>query len=347
MADPVYLDHAATAPILPEARAAMASALDIWANPSSPHGPGRAARAALEEARSRICAALDWDGELIFTSGASEAISLGLASSRMRVHAASAVEHAAVLRCAADAPRLAVDAQGALDAFEVRPGGLYAVQHANNETGVIQPVAALAERIRAGGSHLFCDAAQSAGKIALPREADMIAISAHKCGGPPGIGALLLRDPAMLHARGGQEKGLRQGTENLPAAMGFAAAVSASRDWLETATVLRDWLDAAIASAGGVVIADAAQRIPTIASYAMPGIASSVQIIRFDMARIAVSAGSACSSGTLKASPVLSAMGLPTALSECAIRVSIGPQTTRLQLEYFFETWCNIMASSS
>ena len=343
----IYLDHAATTPVLPSVVEAMAKAIVHWANPSSPHAMGRTARAMLENARQNIAATLGWDGDIILTSGASEAIAIGLGQSVPPVSGVSIVEHAAVLRVAAGSAQLPVDAAGHIIMDQIIPGSIIAVQHVNNETGVVQDIAAIAAAVHASGAYLFCDAAQSAGKLPLPRDADMIAVSAHKLGGPPGIGALLIRDLGLLKAAGGQEKGYRQGTENMPAAVGFAAALAADRDWLEHAQVLRGTLDAAVRSGGGVVIADTANRIPTIASYAIPGRAAASQLIRFDMAGIAVSAGSACSSGTLKASPVLSAMGLPANIAECAIRISFGPDTSADNVDKCIQIWSEIAQTIS
>jgi cysteine desulfurase len=336
----LYLDHAATTPLCDAARAAMAQALACWANPSSPHAEGRAARAALEQARERIKAALGWDGALIFTSGASEAIALALGRAKATRVVTSAVEHDAVLRVSAGAARLAVDSDGVVK--ETVPGALHAIQHVNNETGVIQPIADLADGIQAEGGTLFVDCAQSAGKIALPVEADMIAISAHKFGGPPGIGALLVRDLGLLEPTGGQEQGYRGGTENVPAVLGMAAALDAGREWMDEAARLRVALDAAIEAAGGAVVANDAPRIPTIASYRMRGVSARAQLIRFDMAGIAVSAGAACSSGTLKTSPVLRAMGWDGPATDEVIRVSFGPDTSAADIERFIACWRGI-----
>jgi cysteine desulfurase len=338
----LYLDHAATTPVLPQVQAAMADAMAHWANPSSPHASGRKARAMLEQARADIATALDWNGEIILTSGASESIAIGLRHAAIPVSAVSAMEHAAVLRVASAARRMPVDERGQIDLGDIAPASLIAVQQVNNETGVIQDSVAIADQVHDAGAYLFCDAAQSAGKLDLPGNADMISISAHKLGGPPGIGALLIRDLALLNAAGGQEKGYRQGTENMPAAVGFAAALSASKDWLAGAQQLRNSLDSAVRCAGGVVIADGANRIASIASYAIPNVPSASQLIRFDMGGIAVSAGSACSSGTLKASPVLSAMGLSPDIAECAIRVSFGPDTRAEDIEFFLDIWSKI-----
>jgi cysteine desulfurase len=352
MADPrIYLDHAATTPVLAEARAAMAAGLESWANPSSPHADGRAARAALEAARARIAEALGWDGEVILTSGASEAIALAMQASKTDGWIVSPTEHDAVQRIADRAPdtrtvlRLAVDLDGrlvlaslqrALDAGAKRP--LVIVQSVNSETGVMQDVEAVTAMAREARAPVLCDCSQSAGKIPLP-DADMIVISAHKLGGPPGIGALLVRDPGVLNPSGGQEKGYRSGTENVPAALGFAAALSVSRNWIDRAADLRHQLESAIRGAGGEVVAEGAQRLPTIGSYRMPGVQANAQLIQFDLAGVAVSAGSACSSGTLKTSAVLTAMGWDEKAAGEVVRVSFGPSTTRAHVYRFIELW--------
>jgi cysteine desulfurase len=202
----IYLDHAATTPVIPAARVAMAEAMAHWANPSSPHQEGRAARFALEDARRRIAIALDWDGEVILTSGASEAIALGL---RGTASVASAVEHDAVL--AVTGPnRLPVGANGQVDVGAIIGNARFAVQSVNNETGVIQPMAEIAAAVRAVNGIFFADCSQSAGKLPLP-DADIIAVSAHKLGGPPGMGALLLRNLGLLSPRGGRSKAIGVG----------------------------------------------------------------------------------------------------------------------------------------
>lgn len=339
----IYLDHAATTPVVPAARDAMAEALAEWANPSSPHSDGRRARARLEDARERIAAALEWDGEIILTSGASEAISVGLRGAANV--AISAVEHDAVFGAVPDAPRIAVDGSGrvesaALDGLE---GARIAIQSVNNETGVVQPLDSLASTMAQLSGTLFADCSQSAGKLPLPN-ADLISISAHKLGGPPGIGALLVRDLALLSPTGGQEKGYRRGTENLPAAIGFAVALEQGFGWMAEAARLRATLDAAIADAGGIVVASGAPRLATIGSYRMPGVSASSQLIGFDMAGISVSAGSACSSGTLKTSHVLGAMGWDAKAAGEVVRVSFGPQTDSAEILRFADAWRNIKA---
>lgn len=347
----IYLDHAATTPVLPAAREAMLAGLDLWANPSSPHADGRAARAALEQARAQIIGALGWQGELILTSGASEAIAIAMTASKTDGWIVSPTEHDAVLRIAARPPagrsalRLAVDLDGrlviasldrALNTGAGRP--LVVVQAANSETGVMQDMDAIVAMTRASGGLVLCDCSQSAGKLPLP-DADLVVVSAHKLGGPPGIGALLVRDLGVLDATGGQEKGYRAGTENLPGAMGFAAALTSSRNWMERAADLRHQLDSAIRAAGGEVVASAAPRLPAIGSYRMPGLAANAQLIQFDLAGVSVSAGSACSSGTLKTSAVLTAMGWDEKAAGEVVRVSFGPSTSRAHVYRFIELW--------
>jgi cysteine desulfurase len=336
----IYLDHAATTPVIPAAREAMAEAMARWANPSSPHAEGRAARAALEDARARIAAALLWDGDVILTSGATEAIDLGLTDRRA---IASSVEHNAVLAAVGDRKRLTVDEGGLVEMPYIQSGRSYAIQQVNNETGVIQSLDELRDMFVEAGGILFADCSQSAGKLALP-EADMISVSAHKLGGPPGIGALLVRDLALLNPTGGQEQGYRRGTENLPAAIGFAVALEAGFGWLAKIDRLRSMLDAAIEESGGQIVAKYSPRLSTIASYRMPDVAASSQLINFDLAGIAVSAGSACSSGTLKASHVLGAMGWDDKAASEVIRVSFGPETSEAEMARFIEVWRSIAA---
>ena len=338
MPNRIYLDHASTTPILPEAAAAMQAACATWANPSSPHAEGRAVRAQLEDARRRIARALDWEGTLIFTSGATEAIALVFERAKAASFLVSAIEHPAVLRSAAGARQLRVTSEGQVDLADLeaalagaeRP--LVAVQSVNNETGVLQPVAKVAERVRAAGGLLLSDCAQSAPKLPLP-DADFLIVAAHKFGGPPGIGALLVRDTATLEAIGGQEGGFRPGTAAVPSIMGFAAAAEASRDWYAASEALRARLDRGIEEAGGEIVAGAAPRIATIAAYRMPGVPGASQMMQFDLAGIAVSAGSACASGSLKTSHVLTAMGWSEDAAREVIRVSFGPRTSEADID--------------
>ncbi|HXH16164.1 MAG TPA: aminotransferase class V-fold PLP-dependent enzyme [Sphingomonas sp.] len=348
----IYLDHAATTPMRPEAVAAVIEGMARWSNPSSPHAEGRAARAALEDARKRIAAALDWPHHVILTSGASESAALALRG--RRGVAVAAVEHDAVLRAAEQPVMLAVDAGGIVQPLpfvscevEKAPPGTglstsletngkgiptTALQSANSETGVLQSPPT---------GRWIADCSQTAGKRPLP-DADLIIVSAHKLGGPPGIGALLVRDLGLLDPTGGQERGYRGGTENLPGALGFAAALEAPRDWFAGMADLRATLDAAILAGGGEIVAHHSPRIPTIAAYRLPGVSSAAQLIRLDMAGFAVSAGSACSSGSMRPSHVLAAMGYSPEAAAEVVRVSFGWTTTQDDVAKFAEAWTRI-----
>ena len=344
----LYLDHAATTPVLPEACAAIARALEAWANPSSPHADGRKARAALEDARRMIAEALGWRHDVILTSGASEAIQIVAARAKAERRIVGPTEHDAVVAAMTEAEALPVDGNGlidldALDQMLAGEPALVAVQQVNNETGVIQRVDQIYALVRDAGSMLLADCAQGAGKIALP-DADFIAVSAHKFGGPPGVGALLVKDLGALEPSGGQERGYRRGTENLPAAAGMAAALEARAfaDAMPRLTALRERLKQEIADEGGFVIAAEAPRIATIGASAMPGVASASQLVQFDLAGISVSAGSACSSGSMKPSRVLAAMAVPPEVAGCVVRVSFGPDTSEADVERFVAEWRRI-----
>lgn len=346
-----YLDHAATTPVLPQARAAMADALASWANPSSPHADGRAARRSLEDARARIKAALGWSGDVIFTASVSEGAGIAFARTRRDSlrHALSTVEHDAVLRQAGQgAVTLPVDDDGllelaALSAVVAAAPGLVAVQHANSETGVLQPVEAIAAIVRAAGATLLVDAAQTAGKMLLP-DADMILIGAHKFGGAPGAAALLVKDLGALVPTGSQERGYRPGTENWPAIAAMAAALDARRDVtraeaLARQSELRRDLEQRLTAHGATVIAAAAPRSPLIGAYAMPGMSAQAQLVRFDGLGFAVSAGSACASGSMKPSHVLAAMRLDPDLAARTIRVSFSLDTPERDVTAFADAW--------
>ena len=354
--DRIYLDHAATTPMRAEAKAAMVEAMEVWANPSSPHAEGRASKAALQDARARIKKAIGWEGEVIFTSGASEGLALALRGREWIV--TSPVEHDAVLRLTPGTERLPVDSNGIVLLRKQEPSGaggetglllsqehneLYAIQHANNETGVIQPLDEIAAAVRGTGGLLLADCAQTAGKLPLPN-ADMIVLSAHKFGGPPGVGALLVRDYGLVDAIGGQEHGYRPGTENVPGILAMVAALEAPKGWLGEAARLRTLLEQRIVETGGVVIAADALRIPTIGAYRMPGVPALAQLIQFDAAGISVSAGSACSSGSLKPSRVLSTMGMSDEAAREVVRVSIGWSTTEADVLRFAAAWAEMAA---
>ena len=343
----IFLDHAATTRVLPEAMAALERGFQAWANPSSPHAEGRQARALLEEARTTLAEVLNWRHDVIFTSGASEAIEMTAARARVTGRALGATEHAIVPHAmGAGAKVIQVGPDGlideaALDAILAEGPALVAIQQVNNETGVLQPLDRLAPKIREAGSLLLADCAQSAGKYALP-DADFIALSAHKLGGPPGIGALLVKDLGTLEPVGGQEKGYRRGTQDAPSALAFAAALAAKPYDMGRLAALRARLDGGVKAAGGVVIGDESRRLPTIGAVSLPGASSASLLVQFDLAGIAVSAGSACSSGKMKESAVLAAMGVPQEIANGFLRISFGPHTTEAEVDAFLAEWSRI-----
>lgn len=309
----------------------MQEGLDLWANPSSPHAEGRKAKAALEDARARIKASLDWSGELIFTSGASEALAIALRQSKAGRRIVSAVEHDAVFRAAPDAQEFSDD-------LMLDENTILAVQHVNSETGVINPVAQMAQTVKPTGAVLLSDCSQSAGKMALP-DADMLVISAHKFGGPIGIGALLVRDYNLLNPIGGHERGYRQGTENMPGVLGMAAALEVGEagqtdDWATT-----EQQRIAFADRLGDCVLKMGEQVNYIFALTHPNISAQALLIRLDAKGFAVSAGSACSSGTLKKSRVLDAFGVSDDVAARTIRVSIGWNTTPDDLSGFVDLW--------
>lgn len=348
----IYLDHAATSPLRPEARAAMEEGIAIWANPSSPHAEGRKARAALENARERIRRALGWSGELIFTSGASEALWIALNSSKAKRRIVSAVEHDAVFRAAPNAAIIPIPPFGAepdraaLTAALGEGGAIFALQSLNSETGTQMLDAQsdhagdLVRQVREAGGVLLADCSQSAGKLPLP-DADMIVVSAHKFGGPIGVGALLVRDFALLEPVGGHERGYRQGTENLPGALGMAAAleVGGQDSWATSEGERLDFRQAIWAAGEAIAVGPQASHILAVAHHT---ISAQALLIRLDAMGFAVSAGSACSSGTLKKSRVLDAFGVPDDVAARTIRVSLGWSTTPEELERFATAWASL-----
>lgn len=348
MTQRIYFDHAATTPVIDSARDAYVRSLGEWANPNSPHGEGRRSRTLLEEARETIKNALGWRHDVIFTSGASESVELAARGALVPGRAHGATEHAIVAHTMGEDSRvLPVDPNGlideaALDEALAEGQALIAIQQVNNETGVIQPLERLAAKIHEAGSLLLADGAQSASKLPLP-DADFIAICAHKLGGPPGIGALLVRDLATLRpCGGGQEKGYRRGTQDVPAATAFAAALAA-RPWdMERLSALRQRLEDGVRASGGVIIAEGAPRVPTIGAVSLPGATSAALLVQFDLSGIAVSAGSACSSGKSKPSHVLSAMAVPEDVAAGFVRISFGPATSEAEVDAFLAEWRHI-----
>ncbi len=336
MKDRVYLDWNATAPLRPEARAAMLGALDAVGNPSSVHAEGRAAKAIVERARAQVAAAFGAEGaDVVFTAGATEAAALALAG---RDLVAGDVEHDAVAAWTRAA--LPVDRDGRVTVAEP---GKAALQLANSETGVVQELPQ---------GLAVCDATQGWGRLPLAFNwmgCTMALASAHKLGGPKGVGALILRRGTELAAHirgGGQEMGRRSGTENLPGIAGFgAAAEAAARDldagaWSRVEK-LRNILESAIEAAAPMVIfaGKGAARLPNTSCLAVPGWKGETQVMQMDLAGFAISAGSACSSGKVRASRVLRAMGYDDQVAASAIRVSLGPETTEEHIGRFIDAW--------
>lgn len=337
----------------PEAREAMIEGMLRWANPSSPHAEGRAARRALEDARERIKAALGWQGHIIFTSGASEALAIAMRRAKGGRRWRSAVEHDAVLRAAPDAGVLPVnrewdvDPQAVADALAAGDRPVIAIQWVNPETGKVQPIERYAPQIAEGGGVMITDASQLWGINRFPIRGDLIVLSAHKLGGPIGVGALLVGDLALLEPVGGQEFGYRGGTENLPAALGFAAAVEAwQAKRIGMPDMDRHWAKVdqyrTLEQYGARRQASYGEYVGTITALTMPGLSAAAQLMRFDLKGFAVSAGSACASGTLKRSRVLEAFGVKEDEADRTIRVSTGWSTTAEDVTRFTEAWIDI-----
>ncbi len=354
----VYLDHNATTPVKPEVRAVMADALAACGNPSSVHRFGRLARRRVEEARDLVAALVGVKSEaVIFTSGGTEANALGLAIGSGGPILVGATEHDSILKAAPGAVRIPVGTDGLLDRARLQEmlasaagPAFVSIQLANNETGVIQPIAELAELVHAAGGLLHVDAAQALGRIPVDAArlgADAMTLSAHKMGGPQGIGALIVQadlPPAPIIRGGGQERGWRAGTENLPGIVGFGrAAELASADLGHAAELaeLRDAMERRLLRLApeAKVHGCPSPRLPNTSCLSMPGVDSQTQVMGFDLAGIAVSAGAACSSGKLRRSGVLEAMGVRPEEAECAIRVSLGWTTSAEDLDRFCETW--------
>ncbi len=349
----IYLDANATEPLRPEARAAAIEAMDCLGNPSSIHREGRAARRLLEDARGAIAQRFG-PGEVVFTSGGTEANALamhGLASGRRVL--VGETEHPAVLAAAPGAVQLPVDGHGqvALDALRslLRDGpALICLMAANNETGVLHPIAEVASLCRAAGARLHVDAVQLAGRGPVPGGWDSLALSGHKFGGAKGAGALLLApgvETGALIAGGGQERGRRGGTEALPAIAAMAAAAACPPAAL---SALRDRMEQRLRELAPelVIIGEGAPRLGNTSCLALPGVAAETQVIALDLAGVRVSAGAACSSGKVARSHVLVAMGLGE-LAGSAIRVSLPWNATAADMEGFVDAWAAMRARLS
>jgi cysteine desulfurase len=376
MAARVYLDWNASAPLRREARDALAAALEVTGNPSSVHGEGRAVRAIVEQAREQVAALIGADPRnVIFTSGGTEANALALTPlievgpekrqfDRLLV---SAIEHPSVLTGGrfpgAAVERVQVDARGVIDlvALEQRLAefgaagsrALVSIMAANNETGVVQPIAEAAEIVHRHRGLLHVDAVQAAARMPLDIDAlgaDLLTLSAHKIGGAKGAGALVKRDDTLHFADplikgGGQERGARAGTENIAAIAAFGAAAAAATSNLGAEAhrmlALRDRLEAGLRTLtrNATVFGAEVERLPNTTLVAMPGGKAETLVIGFDLDGVAVSSGSACSSGKVAPSHVLAAMGVPTEPARGAIRISTGPATTEAEIDRFLEVW--------
>jgi len=348
----VYLDHAATSPARPEARAAAVAAMDLVGNPSSVHHEGRAARALVERARQAVSRSIGAaTGTLIFTSGATEANATALRGPGVTL--ASAVEHPSVL-AQPGVEQMPVDLLGRIDlqALERRLArgdvARLALMLVNNETGVVQPLADAARLAHSLGARLHVDAVQAPGQLPLDvlgLDCDSLALAAHKIGGPKGVGALWLRDAAAISPLlmgGGQEGRQRAGTENLAGIAGFAAAIEAlAAETPGRLAGLRAELErAALAIApDAVILAGEAERASHITAIALPGVTAATQLMALDLAGIAVSAGAACSSGKVARSHVLEAMGVAAEVADATIRVSLGWSSGAADVVRFLEAW--------
>jgi len=358
MASLAYLDWNATAPLRAEAAAAMAEALARTGNPSSVHRWGRAARQGIEGARRQVADLVGAaPAEVIFTSGGTEANHLALRGVPGRRTLISAIEHDSVREAVPEATMIPVTSSGVSDlmalqallAAETRPA-LVSIMLANNETGAIQPIAEAATIARRHGALVHCDAIQGAGKIAVDFRAlgvDMLSISAHKLGGPQGVGALVAREGVALTALqrgGGQERGRRAGTENGPGIVGFGIAAELAGREVRSADAiakLRDRAEAALTAVApdACVFAKELPRLPNTLCIGMPGVPAATQVMALDLAGVMVSAGAACSSGKVRRSHVLSAMGAAPDEAESAIRVSLGWSTTPAEIEQLVGAW--------
>jgi cysteine desulfurase len=370
-----YLDWNATAPLRPQARAAMLAALELTGNPSSVHAEGRAARRMVEQARAQVATLIGAEpAEVTFTSGGTEANALALSPGWSQARRTgfdrllvSAIEHPSVAQggrfSAERVGNIPVTGAGIvdLDALKaaLRAGpALVSVMLANNETGILQPIREVADIVHEAGSLLHVDAVQAPGRIECninDLSADLLTISAHKIGGPKGAGALVRREGLHLAEPlirgGGQERGLRAGTEDVAAIAGFGAAAAtagAGRE-AEAASMrrLRDRLEAGLRAATPDVIIFGADhaRLPNTTLFTHPGLSAETAIIAFDLEGVAVSSGSACSSGKVQPSQVLSAMGVEPGLARGAIRVSSGPATTEKNIDHCLNAWIKLQES--
>jgi cysteine desulfurase len=361
MSTPVYLDYNATAPVRPEAADAMTAALGEVGNASSVHRFGRATRRRVEAAREAVAALVGArPSQVVFTSGGTEANNMALRGTGRPRILVSAGEHDSVLRAVPEAERIPLRRDGRIDltalatmlAGDPRPA-LVSVMLANNETGVVQPVAEVAMLARQFGARIHCDAVQAAGKLPVDTArlgVDLMTLSAHKLGGPQGAGALIVADEAPLQAivhGGGQERGFRAGTENVPAIAGFGAAAQAAMAGIDGMKRLGEWrdrLEAQVRRVAPMVTIHGADapRLANTSCIGLPGVSAETQVMALDLAGVAVSSGSACSSGKVHPSHVLAAMGVARGEAGSAIRVSLGWRTAESDIERFLDAWSRV-----
>lgn len=354
MSAAVYLDHNATSPLRPAALDAMVDALRTGGNPSSVHGVGRRARAIVDRARREVAALVGArPAEMIFTSGGTEANNLALSGAGRRRVLVSAIEHDSVRRAVPQAQILPVDGDGVLDlaaleralASSAEPA-LVSVMLANNETGVLQPIAEVMRLARAAGALVHCDAVQGAGKVPVDfRELGVhyLSLSAHKLGGPTGVGALIVRNGVPLapdRRGGGQESNRRAGTENVAGIAGFGAAAAQATAGLDV-SALRERLEFALVQIAprARVFGAGAPRVSNTTCISMPGIPAETQVMALDLAGVCISAGAACSSGKVQRSPVLDAMGVAAKEAACATRISLGWNSVAADIERLITAW--------
>lgn len=349
-----YLDHNATSPLRPSVKAAMLAAMDVVGNPSSVHGEGRKARKIMDDARDTLAFKLGCLPQMLtFTSGGTEANNMALRGVGAEHLVVSAVEHPSVLAAAKNSGKsvdlIPVDQYGLVksDALQVllgRPNTLVSVMLANNETGVVQDIASIVEVCRKAGALVHVDAVQGFGKRQVNfglTGCDMMTIAAHKVGGPFGVGALIVRDGLAIEpllAGGGQELRRRAGTENIPAIAGFAAVAEEAE--LDTRDLQRA-LEAGLKDA--VIFSQDRERLGNTTCFAVPGMKAETLLMNLDLAGFAVSSGSACSSGKVGRSHVLNAMGVASDLAACAIRISLGWNTTAADITNFLTTFHSLV----
>lgn len=354
MRAPAYLDHNATSPLRPEALEAIVEALRAGGNPSAVHSAGRKAHGLVEAARRRVAALVGClPGEVVFTSGGTEANNMALRGSGHRRVLISAVEHDSVLKAFPGAEIIPVDCEGVVDLaaleralLQAGDPALVSVMLANNETGVIQPIGEVVRLARRSGAAVHCDAVQAAGKVRFDVHGlgvDYLSLSAHKLGGPTGVGAMVVcsGSPMVSDRRGGGQEGNRRaGTENVSGIAGFGAAAEAAQSGLSV-TPLRDRLERTLLllAPGARVFGAGVPRLGNTSCISMPGVKAETQVMALDLAGVCVSAGAACSSGKVQRSAVLDAMGVEPAEAATAIRVSLGWNSDMGDIDRLIAAW--------